>query len=210
MPLGATHIKFALDFREKQQVVDLDKYLSGSVYPDSRYITKIERELTHNKDLLLPNFGTSDFKKGWAMHFVCDRAFNKITDRIFSELFSIRDKTEYGTDWWINKTVIKVILDVEVLKKFEIQQYLSALDYVENPNNESIDQLKLYNRLMQDLYSKNSVSIEDVGKMLLKLGIEENLVKKVTQKSREEANKQEFITRINDLFNEMLSLGSTD
>lgn len=48
MSLGATHIRFALDLRDRYQVQDIEKYLSGTIYSDSRYVTKIDRNLTHN------------------------------------------------------------------------------------------------------------------------------------------------------------------
>ena len=51
MAFTATHIKFALDFKDKYDIKDLSHYLSGAIYPDSRYVTGIDRNLTHNSDL---------------------------------------------------------------------------------------------------------------------------------------------------------------
>ena len=38
MALEATHIRFAYDLKEKYKITDLEKYISGLIYPDSRYI----------------------------------------------------------------------------------------------------------------------------------------------------------------------------
>ncbi|MEK7102418.1 MAG: hypothetical protein AAB912_02170, partial [Patescibacteria group bacterium] len=105
MPLEATHIKFALDVQDKYSVQDVGKYLSGTIYPDSRYVTKIDRALTHGDYLLSPDFAIDDFKRGWATHFVCDKLFNKITDKNFPEYFNEQTRAGSETEWWINKTV---------------------------------------------------------------------------------------------------------
>ena len=66
MALEATHIRFALDLKDKYQVKDLEKYISGTIYPDSRYVSEIGRELTHPKDYLdWDIFAVDDFKKGF-------------------------------------------------------------------------------------------------------------------------------------------------
>lgn len=41
MALEGTHIRFALDVGDKYNIKDLGKYISGTLYPDSRYITGI-------------------------------------------------------------------------------------------------------------------------------------------------------------------------
>ena len=53
MGLEATHIRFALDLKEDLDAKDLNKYLSGAIYPDSRHVTKLERKVTHNFDLVV-------------------------------------------------------------------------------------------------------------------------------------------------------------
>lgn len=41
MALEATHLRFALDLLPKLEVKDINDYLAGSIYPDSRYTTGI-------------------------------------------------------------------------------------------------------------------------------------------------------------------------
>ena len=51
MPFQATHLHYALLKMPELDIKDINKYLSGAVYPDSRYTTKIERDLTHAPSL---------------------------------------------------------------------------------------------------------------------------------------------------------------
>ena len=68
MALQATHIKFALDLQAKYNVKNLEKYISGANYPDSRFLTGVGREKTHDLDSL--ELLDSDFKKGWHNHLI--------------------------------------------------------------------------------------------------------------------------------------------
>ena len=208
MALAATHIKFALDVKGKYHVQDMGRYLIGTIYPDSRYITGIKRELTHGDYLLSSQFASDDFKKGWSVHFVCDKVFNKITDKDFSEFLISGAPANFGTDWWINKTAIKILLDIEILKKIDIKQYLPMLNLVENPNGESIEDMRYSNSLTQKLYIKEKVTIEDIGIMFLKLGIKKELIKGVVRKSTEYSTMPDFSIRINNLYESMLALAA--
>jgi hypothetical protein len=76
MPLSASHIKFALDQVDYFKPDDLGKYLEGAIYPDSRYLSGLERSKTHSHDFWLEEFWRDDdFKKGWASHNLSDRAY---------------------------------------------------------------------------------------------------------------------------------------
>jgi hypothetical protein len=47
MALEATHIRFALDLKDTYGVNDVHAFVSGAVYPDSRYVMGIDRIATH-------------------------------------------------------------------------------------------------------------------------------------------------------------------
>ena len=59
MSLQITHIRFALDLHKELNITSLDQYISGTIYPDSRYMTGIDRSLTHS-DTLLTQFDSED------------------------------------------------------------------------------------------------------------------------------------------------------
>lgn len=207
MPLEATHIKFALDKQDKYHIQDLSKYLSGSVYPDSRYITKISRELTHSDNLLSPDFGVDDFKKGWANHFLCDKLWNQVIDNNFPEIFKNEESRGWGSEHWIKNTALKNILDLEVLKMFDIQNYLPLLFDTICPNGEPAEQVKEYYKMIRELYGVRwMVTIGDLKLMWIRLGVGDELVKKVTKKSVEFADNPELVTKIRLQYKLMLNL----
>lgn len=207
MPLEATHIKFALDNQDKYHVQDLSKYLSGSVYPDSRYITKISRELTHNDNLLLPDFGVDDFKKGWANHFLCDKLWNQVIDNNFPEIFENEKSRGWGSEHWIKNTALKNILDLEALKMFDIKNYLPLLIDTFCPNGEPVEQIKEYYKMIRELYGvAREVTIDDLKRMWVRLGIGDELAKKVTEKSEEFAGNPELVKKIRLQYEVMLSV----
>ncbi len=207
MPLEAIHIKFALDKQDKYRIQDLSKYLSGSVYPDSRYITKISRELTHSNDLLSPDFGVDDFKKGWANHFLCDKLWNQAIDNNFPEIFEDEKSQGWGSERWVKNTALKNILDLEAIKMFDIKKYLPLLIYTFCPNGEPVEQMQEYYKRIQELYGVNrEMTIDDLKQMWLWLGIGEELAEKVTEKSEEFAGSPELVNKICEQYGEMLNL----
>ena len=160
MALEATHIRFALDLKAKYKIQNIKKYVSGSIYPDSRYVTKIERELTHPEDFLDSKFFQSDdFRKGWHAHLLCDKIQWKVTKELLPEVF--KGQTGQGSQVWVRHSAIKILQNIYDIKKFPITEYLGCLDYVENPNGEDIKTLKKYNTMFKKMYSNSeTVSIE--------------------------------------------------
>ena len=75
MAFEMTHMRFAMDLAPHLGIDDIPAYLAGSIYPDSRYVTGISRNLTHGEDV--PSdpsaTGLDDFRKGWAVHVLYDR-----------------------------------------------------------------------------------------------------------------------------------------
>ena len=86
MSLEATHIRLALDLQDRLNISDRKKYISGTVYPDSRYISKIDRRFTHNPELVNELDGSDDFLKGMAVHYLCDKVALDIHKEWFYDL----------------------------------------------------------------------------------------------------------------------------
>ena len=176
MALAATHIKFALDLKSTYNPQNEAAYISGSIYPDSRYLTKIDRHLTHNLETLNP---TTDFEKGWQNHLVCDKIQGLMMNKHLPDEFnSDKNKMKQGNDFWVRRTALKIIQDIEIINSFDIKKLLPLLDYIETPNNESITKMKRYNQLMQKFYVKKQ-SIDGYCNMWSNWGIEETLIKKI-------------------------------
>jgi len=202
MSLEATHIRFALDLMDDYQVQDVEKYISGAIYPDSRYITRIDRNLTHGDDIILPEFAKDDFRKGWQTHQICDNLQNEKRKELFPELFLTYEE---GSNEHIVASAIKIIQDMNDFKGFDLQDYLKYLNYDFNPNGENIEKVKRYNQLMIDFYKdKDKIKVDDYYKMLLGLGIEEELGKKILFKTKKFFKNQSLIERIHSLYDEMI------
>ncbi len=200
MALGATHIRFALDLKKNYQVQDLEKYISGTIYPDSRYVTHIDRNLTHGSNVLLPEFAVDDFRKGWQVHKICDAISYKKWKELFPEL--IPQKIE---DEWVLASATKIIQSMNDLKCFDLQSNLKYLKFAFNPNGEDIDEIKKYNQIMIDLYQgKTETSVEDNYQMWLALGISKEDANLIKIKTEEYLKDADLVKRIESVYDEMV------
>lgn len=154
MALYGTHIRFALDVRDDFDVKEIEKYIPGTVYPDSRYFSKIKRELTHDSRYEHKDFyQNDDFKKGWAAHLIYDHAQFQIMDEVFFELLA-GETIVYGNTAWVTRTALKILQDMEDIQHFDLISCLPYLTYLETPNGESGDIIRKYNDFIIDLYKK--------------------------------------------------------
>ena len=205
MALEATHIRFALDLKDKYQVQNIKKYISGTIYPDSRYVTGIDRNLTHNNKILKPKFAKDDFRKGWQVHQICDIAQHFILRKqiLFLNRHPIKGWQE---NKWVEFTSAKIIQDMADMQKFDIQQVIKFLEYVENPNGEDIKKVKKYNQIMVDLYKDKTITtVEDNYKMWLALGINNELGNKVKEKTHEFLKDKKLVKEIESCYKIMLN-----
>jgi len=205
MSLEATHIRFALDLQNRYKIENINKYISGAVYPDSRYVTKIDRELTHDDKFLLSEFATDDFRKGWQTHQICDVVYNLVRKKIFADLFPLSDDS-YNEQEWIVSTALKIIQDIDDRQAFDIQKYLGCLEYAYNPNGEDVTAVENYNNIMVQLYSNKKIStVEEYNKMWLELGLNASRSEKVKIKTEEFLKDPVMISRIKSVYGEMIN-----
>ncbi len=204
MALEATHIRFALDLKDIHQVTATEKYLAGTIYPDSRYVTGVDRKITHptngiDEELIV----SDDFRKGWFTHLLCDKIHAEVLTREFSELFA--DVT--GTDErWIRQTALKILTDMNDATKCDIHIYLPLLAYAENPCDEDLQKISSFNTIFQNLYSQvPAIAIEDYTKMWEKLGIERTLAIKVQETAESYKTMSHIMKLIPDIYPEVLA-----
>ena len=204
MSLEATHIRFAIDLQEEYKIKDIEQYISGAIYPDSRYVTGINRELTHSDSFLLPEFASDDFKAGWQTHQICDLVYNDVRRKLFVDLFPI-SYDSYNEQEWILSTALKIIQDMDDMQAFDIKKYLKFLKYSRNPNGESIAGVENYNNIMITLYKNKEVTtIEDNINMWLALGPEASLCAQVRVKTEEFLKDPAILMRIKSIYKEMM------
>jgi len=208
MALEGTHIRFALTLKDQYEVKDLNKFLAGTIYPDSRYVTKIKRTLTHDKKFLKKEFyRNNDFKKGWMLHLVYDQTQSCALLKFFPCLFKKPEqKISFDNERWITETALKILQDISDIKEFDINNYINYLDLRCSPNNENIALIIQYNKIMIDLYSKApNLDLNDYIKMWEKLGIDKNVSKILKTKIQIFQNNPEILSQVNQLYEETLS-----
>ncbi len=187
MALEATHIRFALDTQNLFGVEDINKYVSGSIYPDSRYATGIDRILTHDDSQILEDFWeNNDFRKGWASHLLYDKIQFSVHAEWFRDILKESDPKMTGEEDWIIRTALKILQDIDDLQHFDIRQYLGALNYIEAPNGEDEAEVKKYNQLFINIYKDApNVSIEDLEKMWTDWNVSPEVATKMRNKAYE-------------------------
>lgn len=187
MALLGTHIRFSLDIKNDFDVKNIDKYILGTVYPDSRYITKIDRKITHWTDVYDSKFcKDDDFKKGWMAHLMYDRIQAGVFKKIFPELFEKfgDEKIVLCPENWVTRSSLKMLQDLDDIEKFEIKNYLKSLEYSKNPNNEKIELIKEYNQIIKNIYQKK-VTVQDLINMWIKFGIKKELTDWMEEKTNQ-------------------------
>lgn len=206
MALQATHIKFALDLKNRYPVKNLEKYISGANYPDSRYLTGISRKLTHDLDSL--PISNDDFQNGWHNHLVCDLVQGEAMDKLLPDEFNAnKNEIVQGSDFWLRRTAIKIIQEIQIFESFDIQSYLLALNYVENPNNENIELVRKSNQIIQNVYhNKKSISIEDTLNIWCGLIMSEAIIDKIKKETERLLRNKEIVKIIKSIYEQMLIL----
>lgn len=105
MAFEATHVRFALDLADALRIQNVQTYLSGCVYPDSRYITRISRELTHGP---LPSVdGATDFEKGMLTH----HWYDELVGPKYMEHSSWPGPVKGMGEAWMYMTAVKLVED---------------------------------------------------------------------------------------------------
>jgi len=205
MALEATHMRFALDLKDKYQVKDLDKYISGSIYPDSRYVTKIDRKLTHPVDYMdWDVLSLDDFKKGWFTHLLCDNVQWQVTKDKRPEIFEGEVKP-YGPIW-IRRTALKVLQDIDDIRHFDILSCLPGLEYIKNSNGEDVEVLKKYNQIFMREYSDpKSFSLDNSDRIGLALGIGSDHIQEIRLQGEAYLKDSSMLDFIANVYDEMLS-----
>jgi hypothetical protein len=203
MALVGTHIRFALDQKHKYGVKNLHSFVTGTVYPDTRYTTHIDRELTHPKDFRLENLtGSDDFNKGWYLHLVADKVQAQIyKDRL---LDYVGDSWIQNTEGWVNVTSAKIIQNGLDIKKFALVESLVYLDAIENPNGESLTGLNTFYKNIRDAYPDPNFSLETDIKLLIAMGLSQELVMYISEKCLEFQKDSKFMDLIAKVYDEML------
>jgi hypothetical protein len=200
MALEATHIRFALDIVDEDRVHSFREYLSGTIYPDSRYVTGIDRNLTHNKDILCQRFVQNDFTRGWQAHCICDEVQRAAHKTFFPEIDSYE-----RTQRWVYQTALKMLQDMNDAQKINVQQYVHFLDYADNPNNENIDLVRQFNQAIQETYRDGHITSKRYFQMCITLRFEQRVTNSLIEKLETFMQALDWIEKMENNYEQMMN-----
>lgn len=204
MAFEATHIRFALDLAERLKIEDIPAYLSGSIYPDSRYATGISRNITHGDKAPQDPFvkGLDDFHKGWATHLLYDE-LGLPKYKALSP--TPKNKVEGFDDLWVFITAEKLIEDSTCFKALGKQgNLIQDIRPPDNINHEDMAALSKYYKDIQRIYSKTP-TLSDYYNLLTKWDIPDKAANAVYDLTETFQKDPSMIERINDIYQEIVS-----
>jgi hypothetical protein len=184
MAMEATHVRFALELAGVLGVKDLRAYLSGAVYPDSRYLTGVARSATHAEGSPQDPFasGLSDFERGWATHIVYDAHTSELAR---CELDVLLPDAWQAENWrWPWVTARKLVEELGTCRLMgERVTVMQTLEPVEYPFGENREVMEKYYEIQRKGY-EGQVTVETAVHTLQTAGVEEARLKAVEEVAR--------------------------
>jgi hypothetical protein len=205
MALTASHIRFALDLKDKLQVKNVPQYITGTMYPDSRYRTRVNRDLTHPENFRDWDINSlDDFRKGWLMHLYCDELQSDIFKREFPDFFD-QNPTGFGTDTWVVLTALKLLQDMDDLLKFDIRSNLPDIKYAEAHNDESLESIIEFYDVLHQVYDSDApVDFTAYKASFIGLGLPAELGDSIIEKAKELQQDQSVVQKTHATYEEMI------
>lgn len=200
MALPATHIRFAVTLVEHLPAKDMSAYLSGTLYPDSRWMTGLDREHTHDRRFLEPHFATDDFSLGWHIHCVCDRIQGDIHGDLLNDLsqFSPNER-------WIRMSAAKAVQDIHDAASGDIYRHLSLLADNRTPNGESAEGVNAYLELVRRVYSRNAPPVwSDYEALWAGVGLERQRISRIEKQVDRIMGDETLVRDLYGAFNQMV------
>lgn len=206
MALEGTHIRFAHEFFESLAITNRAEYISGTLYPDSRYFTGVDRTLTHPKDAVEELLRGDDFKKGWAVHLMCDKLQREFTRVQMPEVFSGDEGAL--SDTWVRHSALKILQDITDAQAFEISLHLDGCVMTQAPQGESRVSLEKYYAVVKNMYSApHALSIEVASQMWRDFGVEEEFVTRIRAQALAYADDPRAQALLERIYDEMVIQG---
>jgi hypothetical protein len=196
MALAATHIRLALDMADRYPVKDLPQFISGTIYPDSRWLTGIDRGLTHGDRFLQKDFARSDFTYGWHVHCMVDH----VQARLYKTLFPNAEALD-RQQRWILLSAAKVIQDRHDLGKFDLQGGIGLLNYAEAPAGEDIQIVRAFNKIIRETYKgRDKDRLPDYYNLWTGVGLEAIVAGKVMDQVKKLLSDTKLVAEIESTY----------
>lgn len=201
MALAATHIRFALELKDALLVTDLSKYLSGTMYPDSRVYTGVRREVTHDRGLFARDLlSLNDFEKGWAMHLRCDLIQAKAMEVLFPDELA---ESIAGDDEWIFRTALKLMQSLDDAGTYDAPQFARMMTHVETPNGEPHEKVRLFYTFLVEIFEHTPLTIFSEVSLWEKTGMKEETIQAIIGRTHALASDASAVRRVTQLYSVM-------
>jgi hypothetical protein len=199
MALPATHIRLALDLIDRLPVRSRMAYLSGTMYPDSRWLTDLGREATHADVHLRRRFATSDFRWGWHVHCRCDQIQSALLQQSFPELADFDDERR-----WVYISALKMLQDGQDLVAVDMAVEMAGLAPVETPNNEDPERIRAYYAGVREIYAdKTQMHPKDYRRLWQMVGLSSERLQAIMDDMARLSEDDERVKRLHDVFPQM-------
>jgi hypothetical protein len=183
--------------------LDLGKYVSGALYPDTRYLSGLKRALTHDRVAFMGRTALTDFEKGWLSHILGDEIFQLVLEERFGDLILFEEPGER----WPVVMALRILQDLEDFLSFDIQSVLPSLDYYELHFREDERRVVEYYRLVRQLYeAKPKLTVEDALSFQEKLGVPRGQLERLKKKIIELYQEEGVVEKIKGNFEEGMEL----
>jgi hypothetical protein len=200
MAMPATHIRFAAALSEHLSVTDMAAYLSGTLYPDSRWMTGLDREHTHDRQFLEPDFATDDFRLGWHIHCVCDHIQGDIHNDLLGNLSQLPPDER-----WIRLSAAKAVQDANDAARGEMSNHLSLLTDNRTPNGESVEGVNAYLEMVGRVYSRNVPPVwSDYAALWAGVGLDRQRISRIDKQVGRIMGDEALVNNLYDAYQQMV------
>jgi len=202
LALPATHIRFAMETAHCFAIKNWNAFLSGTLYPDSRWLTGVDRTATHNDLCLSYAFTGTDFRTGWHLHCLCDHIQKEVLYKGWPALTRLNRH-----EGWVHLAVAKMIQDRADMSHIDMAPYLSALDHVETPNGENRRDVESYFRHIRSIYyGLYEPGIDDYRKLWLGVGLEDHLLSELLSLADRQMVDAAYMADLQGVYDDMVSI----
>jgi len=186
--------------RYKDKNLSWPEFLVGTVFPDIRYVAKIDRKITHDFDVseeIAPN--SSSFKVGMYVHSYVDEKREGI----------LKKKSVYDLGLaknWLFPTALKLVEDEIMYSKYHNwNEAVDALDTYYNEEYEYVPNKRIvekWHNLNKRLFEAKP-DAEAWREMILKMGFEKDVPVEVMEQIGLIRNNNKIISILSEIYKEI-------
>lgn len=203
MALPATHIRFADAVADRFRISDRTAYFSGTLYPDSRWVTGLEREKTHSQSFLDPGFVRDDFTLGWRIHLVCDQVQQAVHEPLMGDLASLG-----ADDRWVRLSAAKVVQDMRDAAWGGLAARIPLLTHAAAPNGEDSGGVAAYLGFVRHAYRKGTTPAwSDYAQLWTAVGLDRAWIDRIARAVAHIRDDGQRTARIEETFVPMVAMG---